>query len=50
MGEHLVDIHEEALGAAQAVFRTATIREIVKEARRWATSRRVSASQNGWTY
>jgi len=40
MSKHLVDLDEEALRAAQAELRTATIRATVNEALRRATSGR----------
>ncbi len=40
VSKHLVDIDEDALRAAQAELRTATIRETVNEALRRATTRR----------
>jgi Arc/MetJ family transcription regulator len=40
MSKHLVDIDEDALRAAQAELRTATIRETVNEALRRATTGR----------
>ncbi len=41
MAKHLVDLDEEALGAARAELGTATIRDTVNEALRRATSQRV---------
>jgi len=40
MGKHLVDLDEEALGAARAELGTSTIKETVNEALRRATFRR----------
>lgn len=43
MAKHLVDLDEEALGAARAELGTATIRDTVNEALRRATSQRARA-------
>ena len=40
MAKHLVDLDDEALGAARAELGTATIKETVNEALRRATARR----------
>jgi len=40
VAKHLVDLDEEALGAARAELGTATIRDTVNEALRRATSQR----------
>ncbi len=40
MGKHLVDLDEQALGAAQVELGTATIKDTVNEALRRATSGR----------
>jgi len=40
VGKHLIDLDEEALGAARAELGTATIKDTVNEALRRATSRR----------
>jgi Arc/MetJ family transcription regulator len=40
MGKHLIDLDEEALGAARAELGTSTIKETVNEALRRATLRR----------
>ena len=40
MAKHLVDLDEEALGAARAELGTRTIKDTVNEALRRATSRR----------
>lgn len=40
MAKHLVDLDEEALGAARAELGTTTIRDTVNEALRRATSQR----------
>jgi Arc/MetJ family transcription regulator len=40
MAKHLIDLDEDALGAARAELGTSTIRDTVNEALRRATSRR----------
>jgi Arc/MetJ family transcription regulator len=40
MGKHLIDLDEQALGAARAELGTTTIKDTVNEALRRATTRR----------